>query len=106
MIVLPNLTRLIFTQRMGEGLALQRGGRNIKLRIKSREGGERFKPERGRPSRTLKYILQASEMPPWQREQLPLFFMDETLAIIPNVGVDANLKAARHEMGLLVSWRY
>ena len=43
-------------------------------------------------------------MPPWQREQLPLIFMDETLVIIPNVGVDAGLQAGSDEMGLQVEW--
>jgi len=101
---LPDHSRLIFIEKMGEGLAFKRDGGNIKLRIKNREGGERFKPELGRPSRTLKQILQANEIPPWQREQLPLVFMDETLVIIPNIGVDANLKAESHEMGLQITW--
>ncbi len=101
---LPNHSRLIFTKKMGEGLAFQRGGSDIKLRIKNRQGGERFKPDLARPSRTLKVVLQASDMPPWQRAQLPLIFMDETLAMIPNVGIDAYLKAAAHELGLRVTW--
>lgn len=51
-------------------------------------------------------------VPPWQREQLPLIYMDETLVMIPNVDaetspqtnlVDAKFKAASDEMGLLVS---
>lgn len=103
-IPLPNHSRLIFTKQMGAGLAFQRGGSDIKLRIKNRQGGERFKPDLARPSRTLKVIMQSSDMPPWQREQLPLIFMDETLAMIPNVGVDAHLKAESHEMGLQVAW--
>jgi hypothetical protein len=31
--------------------------------------------------------------------------MDETLVIIPNVGIDAGFKAEKHEMGLSVSWQ-
>ena len=100
-IVLPNQSRLIFSKKLGEGLALPHG---IKLRIKNREGGERFKPELGRPSRTLKYMLQSSAMPPWQREQLPLIFMDETLAYIPNLGATAELQAKPHEMGCVIAW--
>lgn len=105
LVVLPNSSRLFFTKRMGEGFAYQRGGSDIKLRIKNREGGEYFKPELTRPRRSLKYLMQESQMPPWQREQLPLIFMDETLVIIPNIGVDAHLKAANHEMGLSVHWQ-
>ena len=102
-VILPDNSRLIFTQKMGEGFALNRV-KNIKLRIKNREGGERFRPELGRPQRSLKQVLQTHAMPPWQREKLPLIFMDETLAIIPNVGVDAGLQANGGEMGLTVKW--
>jgi len=102
-VILPDNSRLVFTQKMGEGFALNRV-KNIKLRIKNREGGERFKPELGRPYRSLKQVLQTHTMPPWQREQLPLIFMDETLVIIPNVGVDAGLQAADGELGLMVYW--
>ena len=104
-VILPDNSRLIFTQKIGEGFALNRV-KNIKLRIKNREGGERFKPELGRPYRSLKQVLQTYAMPPWQREKLPLIFMDETLVIIPNVGVDANLQASNDEMGLVVNWFY
>jgi tRNA(Ile)-lysidine synthase len=104
-VILPDQSRLIFTQKLGEGFALNRV-KNIKLRIKNREGGERFKPELGRPYRSLKQVLQTHAMPPWQREQLPLIFMDETLVIIPNVGVDAGLQAGKDEMGLVVYWVY
>jgi tRNA(Ile)-lysidine synthase len=102
-VILPDNSRLIFTQKLGEGFALNRV-KNIKLRIKNREGGERFRPQLGRPYRSLKQVLQTHAMPPWQREQLPLIFMDETLVIIPNVGVDAGLQAGVNEIGLTVEW--
>ena len=106
-IVLPDQSSLIFTKKMGEGLALARDGllqANTKLRIKNRDGGERFKPALGRPSRTLKYVLQSIEMPPWQREQLPLIFMDETLVYIPNLGAATDFQAAPNEMGCVITW--
>jgi tRNA(Ile)-lysidine synthase len=102
-VILPDNSRLVFTQKLGEGFALNRV-KNIKLRIKNREGGERFRPQLGRPYRSLKQVLQTHAMPPWQREQLPLIFMDETLVIIPNVAVDAGLQANSDEMGLWVEW--
>lgn len=103
-VILPNLSKLLFTTKMGEGIAFQRGGSNIKLRIKNREGGEHFRPALGRPKRSLKTIMQASEIPPWERAELPLIFMDETLVIIPDIGIDAEMKAESHEMGLTVHW--
>jgi tRNA(Ile)-lysidine synthase len=104
MLRLPDGSQLVFTQMIGQGFALNRVP-NIKLRIKNREGGERFRPDLGRPSRSLKTILQTCEIPPWQRAQLPLIFMDETLVMIPNVGVDVGFKANVDEMGLVVNWQ-
>jgi tRNA(Ile)-lysidine synthase len=103
-IILPNKTKLIFSKQMGQGISLRKI-ENAKLRIKFREGSERFLPELGRPRRSLKVMLQNHEMPPWQRDQLPLIFMDETLVIIPNVGVDAGLQAGNDEIGIIVEWK-
>lgn len=103
-IVLPNFSRLFFKKVKGQGLACQREGIELKLQIRSRKGGERFLPDLGRPRRSLKAIMQSIEMPPWQREQLPLIFVDDVLAIIPNFGVDANLIASDNEEGIVVSW--
>ena len=100
---LPDGSSLTFSQQLGQGFAINRVP-NIKLRIKNREGGERFRPDLGRPSRSLKTVLQTAEIPPWQRAQLPLIFMDETLVIIPNVGVDISMQADSAEIGLVVKW--
>lgn len=101
---LPDGSHLTFTQARGQGFAINRVP-NIKLRIQYRQGGERFRPQFGRPSRSLKTVLQTCEIPPWQRAQLPLIFMDETMVIIPNVGVDADFAANTDEMGLTVEWK-
>jgi tRNA(Ile)-lysidine synthase len=109
---LPDGSRLVFSQTLGQGFALNRVP-NIKLRIQYRQGGERFRPDLGRPSRSLKTVLQTCEIAPWQRAQLPLIFMDETLviiprAMIPNLGadclVDASYQAEPNEMGLQIRW--
>lgn len=99
---LSNQSYLKFSQVIGEGFAIKHLN-NKQLFIKNRVGGERFKPDLNRPSRSLKVILQTSSIPPWQREQLPLIYLGDTLAIIPNIGVDAHLKATENEIGLLVT---
>jgi tRNA(Ile)-lysidine synthase len=98
----PN-DRLFFEPMKGQGIA-QNKLANDALRIRLREGSERFRPELGRPSRTLKHILQTHKIPPWQRARMPLVFMDETLVCIPNIGVDASLAAQPEEMGMLIRW--
>lgn len=102
-IQLSDYSRLTFAEQLGQGIALKKLA-HAKLRIKNREGGERFRPEKGRPSRTIKRMMQEHTIPPWQREQLPLIFMEETLVMIPNLAVDANVQAAPDEMGLTIHW--
>jgi len=101
-LVLPDGSRLLFERKAGMGLAAERLGIN-KLRVSHRVGGERFKPDWARPTRTLKHLLQEVHMPPWQREHLPLIYWDEILAIVPGIGVACTLQARESEPGLVVS---
>jgi tRNA(Ile)-lysidine synthase len=101
-LLLPDGSRLLFERKLGAGLAVDRLGIN-KLRVSHRVGGERFKPDWARPTRTLKHLLQEAHIPPWQREYLPLIYWDETLAIVPGIGVACELQAREDELGLVVS---
>ena len=103
-LLMPDGSRLTFEKKLGQGLALERLGGH-KLRIASRAGGERFKPDLNRPTRTLKYLLQEINMPPWQRERLPLVYLNDALAVVPNVGVNCQMQATDHEQGLLITWQ-
>jgi tRNA(Ile)-lysidine synthase len=101
-ITLPNGGRLEFKQVQGAGLALKFG--MTKLRISNRDGGERFKPNLLRPTRTLKHLLQEANIPPWQRLQLPLVYWHDTLAFVPGIGIAHELQAAADEAGVAISW--
>ncbi len=98
-------SRLVFEKKMGEGLAYSRLCID-KLRISPRIGGERFKPDMARPTRTLKHLLQEANMPPWQRQQLPLVYCDDALAVVPAIGVASHMQAQAHEEGLVIRWEY
>jgi tRNA(Ile)-lysidine synthase len=101
-LLLPDSRRLLFERTLGRGLAAERFGMN-KLRVSHRVGGERFKPDWARPTRTLKHLLQEAHMPPWQREHLPLIYWDETLVMVPGIGVASEWQARDDEFGLVVS---
>ena len=103
-LTLPDGSRLIFEEKVGEGLACKRLGID-KLRISCRVGGERFRPDANKPTRTLKHLLQESHMPPWQRQCLPLLYCDDTLAVVPGIGVAADMHVLAQEPGLVVSWQ-
>jgi tRNA(Ile)-lysidine synthase len=102
-LLLPNGGKLLFNQVLGVGLAVKHGVE--KLRITNRKGGERFKPHAARPTRTLKHLLQEANIPPWQRENLPLIYWHDTLAYVPTIGVAHELVASQDELGVEVSWQ-
>ena len=99
---LPNGGRLSFMQVIGTGLTLKLGIN--KLRITNRDGAERFKPDALRPTRTLKYLFQEAQIPPWQRVNLPLIYWQDTLAYVPGIGVAHELQAKGQELGIEIIW--
>lgn len=102
-LILPSGGRLLFRQTVGTGLALRLDV--TKLRITHRNGGERFKPDTLRPTRTLKYLLQEVNMPPWHRMVIPLIYWEDQLAYVPGVGVAHALHAQENEAGLEIVWQ-
>lgn len=102
-LVLPG-GQLHFQRTQGEGLALSRVETG-QLVIRRRLGGERFRPDCRRPTRSLRHLLQEAGMPPWRRETLPLLYLDDRLAWVPGIGVACELRAPPGEVGLQISWR-
>ena len=98
-ISLPNGSRLKFKKVKGKGISLEKM-KDKKLMISNRKGGEFFKPDSKRPTKKIKQLLQESNLPPWEREILPLIFVGEELASVPNFGVDIKFQARFKEAGL------
>ena len=100
-IILPNGQKLTFKKVKGSGINLK-FLKNQKIIIRNRRGGESFKPDSKRPTRKLKQLLQESDLPPWEREQLPLIFVGDDLLCVPHFGIDAKFQTKSNEMGLEV----
>jgi tRNA(Ile)-lysidine synthase len=104
-ITLPDQSRLIFSEETGTGIAM-RHLENSKLLIRYRQGGEILKPALNRPSRSLKYLFQSSNIPPWLRERLPLLFLNDELVVVTGIAVDAKFVATPDEVGLCAHWQF
>lgn len=75
------------------------------LRVRFRQGGERFQPA-GRPAKPLKKWLHEWQVPPWERDRLPLLFCGEQLLWVPGYGVAQGREAPAEDTGsLLLEWR-
>jgi tRNA(Ile)-lysidine synthase len=85
----------------GISLALLDG---VELVVRDRQRGERLQPDRRRPRRSLKNLLQESGLPPWHRDALPYLYCGERLVCVPGVGVDCEFQALLDEPSVLPVW--
>jgi len=92
-----------FEQAVGAGLSLQRL-RSQPTMIRPRSGGERMRLAQGRPSRTLKNLLQEAAIPQWHRDRLPLLFSAGDLVWVPGIGSDYRYAAQPGEASVLPQW--
>jgi tRNA(Ile)-lysidine synthase len=60
--------------------------------VRHRQGGERLRPRRGGPRRSLKSLLQESHLPIAQRSRLPLVFSGATLLAVGSLWVDESIQ--------------
>jgi len=102
-IILPDMSKLLFKKRKGQGISMKKLGSDT-IRIQNKRGGERFKPVQNQPTRTLKYLLQKSKLPPWKRDELPMLFIEDLLIAVPNFGVDHKYHASSLEDSYQIKW--
>ncbi len=57
----------------------------ISLTVRFRKGGERIRPAGRKHTLSLKNLLQEAKVPPWQRERLPLVYVNGLLICVPTV---------------------
>ena len=57
--------------------------------VRLRRGGERLRLPGRSHRHAVKDLLQQRAMPPWQRQRLPLVYVDDELAAVPGVAVGA-----------------
>lgn len=99
---LPLQGQVLFTRSTGEGISLcQLHSAPVTLRLRS--GGESLRPHPRAARRTLKHLLQEHQVPPWQRERLPLLYCGEELVAVIGVAIAADFQANPNEVSVVVS---
>ena len=96
---------LRFEQAKGQGIDPLKI-RDTAVTIRLRTGGERFKPQCNRPTRSLKNLLQEAAIPPWLRNRLPLLYCEERLICVPGIGVECEFQVKSDEPGILPVWDF
>jgi tRNA(Ile)-lysidine synthase len=99
-VMLPGNGQLRIHEALGEGICADK---LTNLSVRYRRGGETCRLA-GRPSKTLKKILSESDVPPWLRSRIPLFYDGEDLSYIPGVGVSEEFAAKGTQPGCIIEW--
>ncbi len=98
-LTLPLLNiKLTAISKAGEGL--KQSLLNQSLQICFRKGGENFHPAGRQHSQSLKKLLQQANVPPWERDAIPLLYYNDELVAV--VGLWVCKKYAVDEGGWLV----
>jgi tRNA(Ile)-lysidine synthase len=62
---------------------------NARIMLKMRKGGEKIRLPYRQGHHDLKKLFQDATIPPWQREIMPLIYLDDTLAAVGNLWIAA-----------------
>ena len=89
-------------ESIGDGLSRERIGKGA-ITVRLRQGGETCCLPGRSHHHKLKKLLQEAGVPPWQRQRLPLIFVDEDLAAVADRWVCAPYAARPDEPGLQVA---
>ncbi|MET0091503.1 MAG: tRNA lysidine(34) synthetase TilS [Candidatus Thiodiazotropha sp.] len=100
---LPNALGQLRAVASETGVSAERW-QNARIEVRFRQGGERCQPVGRSHRHSLKRLFQEWEVPPWERECLPLIYLDGTLAVIPGLAVCEGFAAVPGEAALQVEW--
>jgi len=97
---LPGNGQLQARHRIGRGLGRLHADN---LEIRYRQGGESIRLP-GRPTKSLKKLLQEAGVATWLRCRLPLLYRDEHLVCVPGIGPREDCAAGPDEEGIVIDW--
>lgn len=104
-LVLPELNGVLrMDNARGAGISRAKlESRQVTIRVRS--GGERLQPDRARPRRSVKNLLQEFCIPPWLRDRLPFIYCGERLVWIPGIGIDCGFQGQAGEPSVVPAWK-
>ncbi|MFZ0219040.1 MAG: tRNA lysidine(34) synthetase TilS [Candidatus Aquirickettsiella sp.] len=100
-LILPTFDQLTAKQVLGAGL----NSSLLKERqvdVAFRQGGERFYASNRQGSHPLKKLFQEWNVPPWQRNKVPLIYYQKELIAVIGYGIDPRFAAKQNELGFVI----
>ena len=93
----PLKLELSLKQAAGRGLIQDAvaGGMTVRFR----QGGEQIRPHGRQHTHSLKKLMQEAGIPPWQRNRIPLIYIDQQLACVCGYWVAESFSASPDQQG-------
>lgn len=88
---------LCLEQTAGKGLHQDVVARGMTVRF--RQGGEQLRPHGRQHTHSLKKLMQEAGIPPWQRNRIPLIFIDHHLACVCGYWVAEMFSVSEDQQG-------
>jgi tRNA(Ile)-lysidine synthase len=76
--------------QIGSAGILQEQWQKAKITIKFRSGGEKIRLPKRKENHTLKKLFQEAGIPPWERDLIPLIYMNGKLAAVGDLWISAD----------------
>lgn len=77
------------------------GRLSFPMTVRARGGGEKFRPGKNRPEKTLKHLFQEGGIPPWQRSRIPLLYCGDRIIWVHGIGTDPDFLGKK---GFMPRW--
>ena len=90
---------LSLEQTLGMGLQQAAIGRGMAVRF--RQGGEQIRPRGRQHTYSLKKLMQQAGIPPWQRNRIPLIYIEHQLACVCGFWVADRFAVSENHQGWL-----
>lgn len=100
---IPSLGELRAERVEGQGISTRLlDGRTVDIRF--RQGGEELRPAGRQGHHLLKKLFQEAGVPPWQRDRIPLLYVDDQLLAVAGLWVAHEAAAQTGESGVALIW--
>jgi|MDTG01.1.fsa_nt_gb tRNA(Ile)-lysidine synthase len=100
---LPDGSTLSIISKTNVGIKIDE---NKLIEIRFRDGGERCKPKGRESSNTLKKLFQEYELEPWLRNNIPLIYIDNSLAAVGDLWVCDDFSFEIDGVDVQLKWGY
>ena len=98
--ILDNNRMIIVRNNLDQRISLDQLKKNTIEIDQPRNMSAKVKIHPQQPARTLQYIFQQNKIPPWERKNYPVVYLNNKVVLIPGIATDVNYLCKNHEAGL------